>query len=469
MSSKRTLVVGVLEPLHPDSLDPYDSLDFVSMAVADQMYERPYVATASEKPEPQLFTQRLTTSGSRLVAQLRPTATFSDGSPVTSLDVVRSLSATGLITRFADIEAGPDGIGFRPRGFSGSLEHELSKPWCAISKRVAGRPTGSGPFALDPQMRGEDVALVRNEHYDGKPAWFERVELRCFARRGGVDGLCDAMLAGDVHLTWALDRTTSERLSGLRRSFQPGDGTAMLWFNTDRLRDGRVRRALCSAIDRYAITQSSYSNPAAFTARAALPPRMGSARDNHRYDPEAARELLRQAEFGDRRLNMLVIWGTRGYLPDPMGWAKEIQRQLAQVGLQVELEQTKDPVDYQRQIRANRYDLLLGGWSADTNDPADFLEALLDSAFVPAAGDNRAAGCNFGRWANRSTDQALVRFRRERSDKNEAAVLDTIREDPPFLALAYGPAVIVHTWDLQGVVARRSAYLEVDLADLSRR
>lgn len=166
---------------------------------------------------------------------------------------------------------------------------------------------------------------------------------------------------------------------------------------------------------------------------------------------------------------MLVIWGPRSYLPDPLRWAQEIQRSLGELGLEVIVQATSDAFDYQRQIRLNEYDLVLGGWNADTNDPADFLEALLDSSQVPVAGDNRASGCNFGRWASRRTDAALEQFRRDRTAEHEAAIFDTIRDDPPFLALAYGPTVIVHGWELQGVHTVNNTYLEISLADLSFR
>ena len=53
-----------------------------------------------------------------------------------------------------------------------------------------------------------------------------------------------------------------------------------------------------------------------------------------------------------------------------------VREAYRRIGIKVEIRQSQDGLDYQRRIRSGDYDMVLGGWNADTDDTHDFVEAL---------------------------------------------------------------------------------------------
>jgi cationic peptide transport system substrate-binding protein len=96
-------------------------------------------------------------------------------------------------------------------------------------------------------------------------------------------------------------------------------------------------------------------------------------------------------------------------------------------------------------VRGN-YDLALGGWAADTPDPADFFEALLWSK--SCEGDNHS---NDSRWKNADMDAALARFREEPTEANKQAIHAMVRSEAPLVPLIHGQSVVVHSRKLRNV------------------
>jgi ABC-type transport system substrate-binding protein len=447
-----SLRIGVLQPIDGDLLAPDASLDLSSWLVMTQIFERPYRYTAQGALLPLLFVDAQKRTGSQLVARVRPNAKFSDGSPVTAADVARSLGRARLFARVSAVVAEGDRVILTPH-IDVDLPRELSKPWASIARPHGRGFIGNGAFCLAPDQRAGELRLVRNPHYDGAPAACEEIRFIGFAQRGGAPALCEALRQGEVHLTTVLDRSTVEGLDGVRKLFAPGASTAVLWANCERIPDVATRRALLGAIDRYALAKCSYDNALAFVARSLLPPRMGQARDTIKFDPAQAQQILARSPLASRPLRMLRVWGPRAYLPDPDRWAKVIVDQLAAVGVKVEVVSTRDIADYQARLGAADYDLVLGGWNADTEDSADFLEAFLHSSMVPKRGETRTVGCNFSRWAQPQTDAVLAKVRATGSTAAQQQAIEIVDEQGLLLALAHGPSVVVHRWNVQGFAA----------------
>ncbi|HWW62190.1 MAG TPA: hypothetical protein VN181_12540, partial [Thermoanaerobaculia bacterium] len=91
------------------------------------------------------------------------------------------------------------------------------------------------------------------------------------------------------------------------------------------------------------------------------------------------------------------------------------------------------------QLAAGRFHLALGGWIADTPDPADFFEALLSSHAI-----NSALFSNYSRWNHRATDTMLARFRVDPNDATRREIEQIVAEEVPFLPLIYGQSSVVH-------------------------
>ncbi len=250
-----------------------------------------------------------------------------------------------------------------------------------------------------------------------------------------------------------LHREYVGRLREVRKHFVPGNSTALLYFNAERpaTADPALRRALAAAIDRLEVARISYTNALAFAARGLLPPSMSGWRDELRASPRRARSLLEESGAAPpERAKMLLMFGPRPYLPRPRQTARFIADRLAELGIEVSIQQPPGSEDYFREVAAGDYDLALTGWIADTLDPADFLEATLSPEAIPSPDQPISIHANLSRWRDPATVESLRRFRQDPSGENESALLDRVREEMPLYPLMYGSTIYVHSWRLRG-------------------
>ena len=225
---------------------------------------------------------------------------------------------------------------------------------------------------------------------------------------------------------------------------------AMLYFTTQRpfFRSAEIRRAVSRAVDRRELAARSYSSPLAFAATGFLPASLGTMPDGMRQDVEEARRLL-AAAGGDRKrtpLRMLVIPTARPYMPHPIPTAEVLVNQLAQLGLQVEIEQTRDIADYYRRTADGDYDLALSGWIPDTPDLVTLFEAILSSSAIPDHKEGAFSRANLARWAHEPMDEALAAFRQDADSRNLRHIGQVLNEERPLLPLLYGSEIVVHSW-----------------------
>ena len=461
--ARKVLRVGVLNPVR--ALDPRDAQDTVSVFFLSQVFEAPYLQPpdADTPPRPLLFEGPLRREEAPLErpvfsGRVRAGVKFSDGTPLTADHVAASLNrAEGFVTH-ARARAAGDRVFFdleRPHPRFALL---LSNHFCSVVLERGGERLGTGAYVLAPDATPEAMRLVRNPHFRGVPA-VDEVIFAYYPPGAGDshEALIAALESGHVHYSDALSRDDVGKLQKVRKHFQPGISTCSLFFDTERphLRDPRVRRALAMAVDRGEIARISYENALAFTATSLLPPLMGSFRDGIRTNAEAARELLREA-FAEGapplppRLQMVVPWGPRAYLPHPTQVSDLIVEQLGRVGVGVTRAPTRDSTEFYRLVSEGAYDLALIGWIADSIDPAEFLEVQLHSRAVPQAGKSAAVRGNMARWSDPETDALLDRYRLDGREESKRAVLERVAQQVPLLPLMYGPSIAVCAWELAG-------------------
>lgn len=434
------LRVGIIAPVQ--RLNPYGTMDYVAGVVAGQLFQPPYgFVNAGSDIRPVVFDAPLQKLGEgRFTGRVRAGARFSDGSPITEGDVVASLNRAYGPDRGATIREVGGRIELSFPDKMADPHPTLVPTWCAISKQGRGE-IGSGAYHLGADSTATEIRLVRNPHYSGQqgPGTIAEVHLHCYEpdETGSCAPLLAAIESGDIDFTQVISRDDAASLSRVRKLYQPGSSTAILFLNAERLTDVGVRRAIVSSIDRYALTRLCYSNPAGFVARGLLPPRMGSYADGVATRPVDA------AQFAELdALKMLVIWGPRPYLSNPMKVADSIAQQLSGVGLRVEVEQSADADDYFSRIQRGDYDALLSGWIADSGDPGDFVTSLVHSECIPAPPEINPAAANLGRWRHPEADALVAEIRRGESEAM-ARLVRLVGEDAPMMPLMYGPSVTV--------------------------
>ncbi len=456
-AASRVVRVGVLSPI--SKLDPRDAVDNISGMILGQIFEAPYTITAGEtNVRPALFSPLRAEGRLQYSAAVVEGIRFSDGTPLTPDIAVRSLRGAKVLASKATVELRGGRIWFMLVDPNPRFDLTLTQGNCAIVLDRGTQLLGTGPFMFEhrPNLRllqqAKSIRLTRNPHHRGTSG-SDELEFRvCPADEDGTPRmLVEALRHGEVDLTNALTLADlgTHGLTGLSPSMQPGNSTGILFFNTERriLSRPDVRRGIALAIDLHEIATRSFDkNPAAFLAPNILPPMMGRATGLPVSDREEAKRLLEVSGAKPPRLSLLVPWAPRPYMPKPLPVAQAIQRHLAEIGIKVDLIESKTSEGFFGDLVRGNYDMALAGWIADTPDPADFFEALLWSKMCE--GENHS---NHSRWKNPLMDAALMRFREQPTEENKREIHRLVREEAPLVPLIYGQSVVVHSRRMRNV------------------
>lgn len=245
---------------------------------------------------------------------LRDDTVFSDGSPLTSADVVNAFERNGesdlygAFLSFITAVSAPDErtVRFKLNAPMGSvLQERLALvrvfPATLTDEELATKPVGSGPWCYETinAADGGRISFTANHRYTGPwPATCERMEWSVLlddTRR------TDELIDKDVMVMEAAPVVRAEELAdaGATVEWVPGFNLPFLMFNCEKppFDDVRVRQALLYAID----VDSLIGTYMAGHARAATSLLPDYFRHYHRaatvysYDPEKARKLLAEA------------------------------------------------------------------------------------------------------------------------------------------------------------------------------
>ena len=254
---------------------------------------------------------------------LREGTVFSDGSPLTSADVVNAFERNGesdlygAFLSFITAVSAPDErtVRFKLNAPMGSvLQERLALvrvfPATITDEELASKPVGSGPWCYETinAADGGRISFTANHRYTGPwPATCERMEWSMLlddTRR------TDELIDKDVMVMEAAPVVRAEELAdaGATVEWVPGFNLPFLMFNCEKppFDDVRVRQALLYAID----VDSLIGTYMAGHARAATSLLPDYFRHYHRaatvysYDPKKARKLLAEAGVDELALTL---------------------------------------------------------------------------------------------------------------------------------------------------------------------
>ena len=254
---------------------------------------------------------------------LREDTVFSDGSPLTSADVVNAFERNGesdlygAFLSFITAVSAPDErtVHFKLNAPMGSvLQERLALvrvfPATITDEELASKPVGSGPWCYETinAADGGRISFTANHRYTGPwPATCERMEWSVLlddTRR------TDELIDKDVMVMEAAPVVRAEELAdaGATVEWVPGFNLPFLMFNCEKppFDDVRVRQTLLYAID----VDSLIGTYMAGHARAATSLLPDYFRHYHRaatvysYDPEKARKLLAEAGVDELALTL---------------------------------------------------------------------------------------------------------------------------------------------------------------------
>ncbi len=462
-SAVKTVRVGVVSSI--SKLDPRDSADHVSSLVLAQIFETPYATDgAGNSASPCLFEPLKPESldGLQYSAAVRPNIRFSEGTVLTADIAARALRGAGVLAKRATVEVRGDRVWFTLAARNPRFELTLAQSGCAIVLDKGLQFHGTGPYMFEqrPNLRllqtATSIRLVRNPQYRGQST-VDEVEFVVLPADadGSPRKIVEKLRQGEIDLTTSLPVSdlSVHQLTGFSPVVKPANSTAMLFLNRERrlLRETSMRRGIAAALDVHEVASKSYDrNPMAFVAGSVLPPSMWRSATPPSADRAEAKRLiessLKASGDSNARLTLAVPWAPRPYLPKPMAAAEAVRTQLAAVGIDVSIAETKSSDDFMATLAGGRFDLALAGWIADTTDPADFYEALLWSRSI---GDEN--GSNNSRWNDPATDDALSRFRLHPTEENRQHIETIVRDEAPLVPLIYGQSTVIHARRLRNV------------------
>jgi peptide/nickel transport system substrate-binding protein len=289
---------------------------------------------------------------------------------------------------------------------------------CAVPPTLPSDPEGvavypaAGPYYVAEYRAGERLVLRRNPYYGGDRP--QRVDgFTADLRLASHDEVLDRIESGNADWGWALPPAylnPARRLAakyGVNRSqffVEPGSTFRGYAFNTSRplFRDNpQLRRAVNFAIDRAALRRASGGQFSSRLTDQYLPPAMAGFRDVRIYplerpDLRRARALAR----GHTRSGKALLYTID--FPHHVSFAQSIKRNLAKIGLEVEIKAVPLQAYFSRLMARGPYDLGFATWAPDFDDPYGVLNIQLDGQFVGSTNWPRFDSPKFNRLLRRA-------------------------------------------------------------------
>ncbi len=355
-------------------LDPHKQTAFASLRLLELIYEPLVTLDADLEIQPALAESwAFSDDGRQLYFTLRQGATFHNGSPVTSADVKASFERildedTGAATRanFLSIDSieVPDD---RTVVFNLSRQDapiltamtDLNTAIVPAGEIAAGSvgtaAIGSGPFRLESWKPNEGSVLTANADWWGDGPSIDGIEIRVMPdetailaalRTGGID----FALLNDPFVASLVARESSVQLNRA-----PAISYHVLQLNPSRppMDDLRVRQAISCAIDRQQVLDTASLGEGRVTGPLTIPAYSSDPGSLFCYqrDTERAKQLLAEAGHADGFTLQLI--GARGEPPTAVAEAQIIQAQLAEVGIDIEIEVLELNVYVDRWLKAD--------------------------------------------------------------------------------------------------------------------
>ena len=432
--------------------------------------------------------QSFTTSddGKVWTFQIRDDATWHDGKPVISDDVVYTVAllqekayvgpysdafrgvkverVTDRVVRFAL----PDAYG--PFASSTTVpllpSHLLAKVDYAGLSRVAfnQHPVGTGPFRVMEADARQTVLARSDSFYRTRPdrtrAYLDRLVLRSYP---DTSEALTALARGEIDGVGGLSTGDAERARGLKSvnlySFGTNDFTALfLNVRPDKttFRDRVVRQAIATAIDRGRVLQVAADGRGNVADESVPPSSWAYVRDITRYTRsyDDAKAMLDAADWKDHdgdgirdrggvKLSFAI---TTSNEPARVAAALQIIDDLAAIGIRVELKSMPFSQLIEKAARERTYDALLIGISVSGDpDPYSFFHSS----------EIADPGHNFSGYSTLPMDRSLEAARRttDQAKRRElyGTVFQAIATDVPVVFLYFSDYLYAQAKSVQGL------------------
>lgn len=304
-------------------------------------------------------------------------------------------------------------------------------------------PVGTGPFVFKEWKRNDRITIEKFADYwqEGLPK-LDQVIFRSIPENSAR---LNALASGEVDLIDGVnfsDVPTIEGNADLQVFERPTLNVAYLGLTNTRgpLQDKLVRQALNHAVDKKALIEAFYAG-AADPAINPMPPVVAGYNDaveDYPYDPEKAKELLKEAGYENGfEMELWAMPVPRPYMPDGQKVAEALQANFEAIGVKAKIV-SYEWGTYLEKANNGEADSFLLGWTGDNGDADNFLYVLLDE---DAIGSN-----NYTYYKNSEVHELLLKAQAS-SDQAEREELYKqaqviIKEDAPWIPLVHSRPIL---------------------------
>ncbi|HLR34998.1 MAG TPA: glutathione ABC transporter substrate-binding protein [Tissierellales bacterium] len=248
------------------------------------------------------------------------------------------------------------------------------------------KPVGTGPYKLENWESGDSVTLVKFDDYFGEPAKTGKV---IFQNIEEGNNRTIGLESGELDIAYDIEPIDLQKVrdhESLELIEEPSLSTSYIGFNTEKepFDDPLVRKALNYAVDVDEIIDVVIEG----AGHKAVSPinddvfGFNSDLEGYEYDPEKAKELLKEAGYPDGFET--TLWTNdnpvRGRITEI------VQAQLKEVGIKVEID-TLDWAAYLDRTAQGEHEMFILGWVAVTGDADYGLYPLFHSSQHGGAGN----------------------------------------------------------------------------------
>ena len=380
------------------TFDPFNTQDDYSIFTELQVYDRLVRLAADGKGvEPELATAwKVADDGLSATFTLRDGVKFSDGSPLTTEDVVfsikRAIDQTGSwgflfspVTDVTTVDAKTIKIvmsePFAPllpalSTFAASIYSKVN--FDKYGDKAGEHPLGTGAFMLEKWDKGTQVVLARNPDYwqAGKPALDKVV----FTVVGDDNARVLQLQSGAADIVDSVPPNQVDQIKASGAQIQRVDGTAVGWMTLNEakkpLDEANVRCALAYAVDRDAIAKNVYFGLAT-PAKSIIPSTTLYYDANTApisFDLAKAKELLSKSSVPNGfELSVTVPTGDSTRLAIAQIWGDSLKK----IGVTLNIKQL-EATTAQEEYNTEKYSVRISAWTNDTPDPDEMMGAGLD-------------------------------------------------------------------------------------------
>ncbi len=442
----------------PTNLDPQAVIVAGDVYTLDQIFEPLYITDVTGALKPHLATgHTVSADGKTYTFTLRSGVKFSDGSAMTSADVVFSL------LRNRD-NKGP--LSFLNAVITGvtapsptSVVVTLKQPWAPlisdisafansiVPNKLQGRtaaqffaaPVGTGPFVVKSWAKGGTVTLGRNPHYwqAGLPH-LDTVEFRIVS---DDNQLVQQLQGGQVDV---IDSVPQANVADVKANTQltlinaPQWSVDLLFFNekVDKFADRHLRRAISHVVNQRQIAQAATFGTAQ-PADSFFPPSLQYYDKSITvlgYDVAAAKAEMAQSKFAGGFTTELLVPASN------QSWnqmAQILQEALKAINITVKI-RSIETAAYKAAFAKFDYEMMINNAINDISDPDEMASFQIDDV-------NGGSTSFWTGYHNPAAIKLVGQAEAELDDAKRKAlykqIQQTVADDAPYVPLVYPPAL----------------------------